>query len=119
MPTISETKENVRTQVAELIAGNKIKNHAELSRILGFSKAAVSEMLNLNSKKRVSENFLMKFEKKFLIPQESMDIMEQIKEILAVQKVLVDTCAQLLSQSSGKAYAVAVAELKQAIKLNT
>ena len=119
MPTISETKETVRTQIGELIAGNKIKNHAELSRILGFSKAAVSEMLNMNSKKRVSENFINKLEKKFFAPQETLDIQEQINEILAVQKVLVDTCAQLLSQSTGKAYAVAVAELQQAIKLNT
>ena len=117
--TISETKESVRQQIDDLIQSGVVKNDAQVASDIGISKSAISSMLSPKSKKRPSQRFILELERKYFMPKELNDYSSQIKDILATQNVLLDTCAQLLSQVSGKAFAIARAELNQAIKMNT
>lgn len=114
--TISEQKIHVREQLDDLIKEGVIKNDAQVAREIGISKSAISAMLSPSSKKRVSQRFILELEKKYFNKQEHSQ--DELKEIVATQKVLLETCAQLLSQTSGKAFSTVLAELKQAVKMN-
>ena len=116
--TISETKEAIRQQIDDLIQSGVVKNDAKIASDIGISKSAISSMLSLKSNKKVSQRFILELEKRYISPKEVPDYNAQLKEILATQNVLIDTCAQLLSQSTGKMVAVIRSELKQAIKMN-
>lgn len=117
--TISETKESVRQQINDLIDTGVLKNDAQLANEIGMSKSAISSMLSPKSKKRVSQRFILELDKRYFTPKDVHDYSTQLKDIIATQNVLLDTCAQLLSQVSGKAFVIARAELTQAIKMNT
>lgn len=112
-----EIKTSTKEKIDGLIRSGAVRNMSQLAESLGYNRATLSTMLNVENDKNVSELFLRKLDEKYF-PADKKMADEEMRRVLATQEVLMQTCAQLTAQSNGKSFAVALAELKQAVNMN-
>jgi polyhydroxyalkanoate synthesis regulator phasin len=124
--TNTDTKEKkikYNSLVDELIKDGKLKNKAELARVLGYTKGAISELLNIDSPKYISHSFITKFEKKYLAPNTDevdklrQEIINLSEALAATQEVLIDSLASIMSEMKSKNITIVKQQMISAIKI--
>jgi|GEM_PF-6276270 len=110
-------KEVIRDAILALKAKKIIKFDSDVAAALGYSRGAISEILNPDSGKPVTYAFKQKFKEKFGKYLSDMPQENEMEYLKAWLDVLKDTCVSLLSISTGKTHALISAELEEAVRL--
>lgn len=117
MEQLKQTKVKYRKFVDELITNGVVKNHSDLAKQIGYAKGSISQMLNPESDKNISELFIMKLHKMYPDSKPIKVKDNSLLELQASQNVIFETLAQLISQQTGRNISLIISELKQAVEL--
>lgn len=115
---MDEKKEKLIKDVQVLKGKGVVKFDSHIAKAIGYTKSAVSDLLNPESKKSPSTDFRIAFDKqygKYLdIPTEKTS---QIEEIKADIEILRKNIIAMQFQMTGKQPALIEAEMEQAKKI--
>lgn len=115
---LREQKLRYNESIKKLIQDNVIRNMSDVARKLGYTRGAVSEMLNVDSKKNISVSFMDKFNRAFLNPKEVNKPLpnDVIKELQATNEILIDTLCLVITEMKGSNFTLTKANLMESIK---